>query len=401
MNKIIEIQNIGKEYRLHGHSKPYLSIREDLFKKNKSDKFWALKDVSFDVGVGESVGVIGRNGAGKSTLLKVLSRITPPTKGKIICRGRVASLLEVGTGFHPELTGKENIFLNGSILGLSKAEISSQFDAIVDFSGVEKHLNTPLKHYSSGMQLRLAFSVAAHLEPEILVIDEVLAVGDAAFQKKCLGKMDEVSKSGRTILFVSHNMGAIKNLCSRVVMLERGSLVFDGSTNDGIAHYMHESISKSAIDFSDEQYKNEDFSWNNIRIFQDEIETSSLVSDRPIQASIDFEVFKELQGFRMFFSLENHLGQVLFTSFNNEDLKYGETIQPGPHKFDISIDPNSFIEGRYVLSFYAGLYGTGYLPPTGGVKIPVDITEGSSFNRKDLPDKFKGEVLLPVNWTNG
>src|SRR6202045_1833456 len=186
------------------------------------EEFWALRDVSFEVQQGEILGIIGRNGAGKSTLLKILSRITEPTAGRVTLRGRVASLLEVGTGFHPELTGRENIYLNGAILGMTQAEIRKKFDEIVAFAEVEKFLDTPVKHYSSGMYVRLAFAVAAHLEPEILIIDEVLAVGDAEFQKKCLGKMDEVSRGGRTVLFVSHNMAAIENLCSRGVVLHQG-----------------------------------------------------------------------------------------------------------------------------------------------------------------------------------
>lgn len=199
--------------------------------------FWALDDVSFDIHAGESIGIIGRNGAGKSTLLKILSRITPPTKGQVILRGRIASLLEVGTGFHPELSGRENVFMNGSILGLKRTEIAQKFDEIVAFSGVEQFIDTPLKHYSSGMQLRLAFAVAAHLEPEILVIDEVLAVGDAEFQKKCLGKMDEVSRSGRTVLFVSHNMQLVKSLCSIGILLENGVLIKSGAMDECIDTY--------------------------------------------------------------------------------------------------------------------------------------------------------------------
>ena len=206
----------------------------------RDEDLWALKDISFVVNAGDSIGVIGRNGAGKSTLLKILSRITPPTTGRIICRGRIASLLEVGTGFHPELTGRENIFLNGSILGMKRQEIIRNFDAIVDFAGTEFFLDTPLKHYSSGMQLRLAFAVAAFLEPEILVIDEVLAVGDAEFQRKCLNKMEEVSKSGRTILFVSHNMSAIESLCSRSVLLSKGRISGIGSTRAVIDAYQQE-----------------------------------------------------------------------------------------------------------------------------------------------------------------
>lgn len=227
MKPILEVRNLWKQYKIGGQQASYLSLREKLlqpFQRQKMDTFWALKDINFDIFEGECVGIIGRNGAGKSTLLKILSQITPPTKGYIKARGRVASLLEVGTGFHPELTGRENIYLNGSILGLKRSEINAKFDEIIDFSGIEKFLDTPLKHYSSGMKLRLAFSVAAHLEPEILLIDEVLAVGDAEFQKKCLGKMDEVSRSGRTVLFVSHNMNAVRQLCNRGILLQKGSI---------------------------------------------------------------------------------------------------------------------------------------------------------------------------------
>ncbi len=202
------------------------------------EDFFALKDVSFDVKPGDSLGIIGRNGAGKSTLLKVLSRITRPSSGRIITRGRIASLLEVGTGFHPELSGRENIYFNGSLLGMKRKEIEHNFNEIVDFSGIEKFLDTPLKHYSSGMQLRLAFSVAAFLEPEILIIDEVLAVGDAEFQKKCLGKMEDVSKSGRTILFVSHNMAAVQNLCNKGIVLQNGRISFEGSSMASVTHYL-------------------------------------------------------------------------------------------------------------------------------------------------------------------
>jgi lipopolysaccharide transport system ATP-binding protein len=246
MKPILEIQHITKQFKIGIKQESYLSLRDTIsqaFKKKSGEgkDFFALNDVSFDVYPGQSVGIIGKNGAGKSTLLKILSRITPPTKGKIICRGRIASLLEVGTGFHPELSGRENIYMNGSILGMRKAEIDKHFDEIINFSGVEKFIDTPLKRYSSGMQLRLAFSVAAHLEPEIMVIDEVLAVGDAEFQKKCLGKMDEVSKSGRTVIFVSHDMNAIEHLCTKVVILQKGNLVKYGDTHQLIAEYLNEN----------------------------------------------------------------------------------------------------------------------------------------------------------------
>jgi len=220
---------------------PYLSLRDsmmNLFKAGSSrEVFWALQDVSVDVMPGDTVGIIGKNGAGKSTLLKILSKITPPTSGRIVGRGRIASLLEVGTGFHPELSGRENIFMNGSILGMKRVEILRNFDAIVDFAGVETFIDTPLKHYSSGMQLRLAFAVAAFLENEILIIDEVLAVGDAEFQKKCMGKMDDVSKSGRTILFVSHNMGSIAQLCKTGVLLANGRTQTIGKIDHVIRTY--------------------------------------------------------------------------------------------------------------------------------------------------------------------
>lgn len=242
MKPILEIKNVSKKFRISHHSVGYLSLRESLLspfrRRNGSmEDFWALRDVTFDVQPGDTIGIIGRNGAGKSTLLKILSRITPPTTGQVIKRGRIASLLEVGTGFHPELTGRENIFFNGSLLGMRRQEIRSKFADIVDFSGVEKFLDTPLKHYSSGMQLRLAFAVAAFLDPEVLIIDEVLAVGDAEFQKKCLGKMEDVSKSGRTILFVSHNMAAVENLCRRGLLLDRGTIAAEGDMHRVIQAY--------------------------------------------------------------------------------------------------------------------------------------------------------------------
>lgn len=244
---IIQVEGLGKRYRLGANRERYLSLRDEMVKRLSPrarkasaarQEFWALKDVSFSVNEGEAVGIIGRNGAGKSTLLKVLSRITPPTEGRITLRGRVASLLEVGTGFHPELTGRENIYLNGAILGMTRREIAAKFDEIVAFAEVEQFLDTPVKRYSSGMYVRLAFAVAAHLEPEILVVDEVLAVGDAEFRRKCLGKMGEVAKSGRTVLFVSHNMAAVQALCCRGVLLRRGMVEADTSAQGAVEAYL-------------------------------------------------------------------------------------------------------------------------------------------------------------------
>jgi len=269
MSDIIKVEHLSKSYNIRhqGHSN-YVALRDIIADKVKGtlhktknlvtkrpvlktpvkEEFWALNDVSFEVRQGDRIGIIGRNGAGKSTLLKVLSRITEPTLGRISINGRVASLLEVGTGFHPELTGRENIYLNGAILGMHRTEIKSKFDEIVDFSGVEKFLDTPVKRYSSGMYVRLAFAVAAHLEPEILIVDEVLAVGDAEFQKKCLGKMQDVSqKGGRTVIFVSHNMSAIESLCQEVILLNGGKQIFKGLTKEGISNYLNSSFVASSM----------------------------------------------------------------------------------------------------------------------------------------------------------
>ena len=258
MSAIIQIENLGKCYVIdHRSREPYRTFRDTimawprrLFGRNEretTEDFWALKDVAFDVQPGDRVGVIGRNGAGKSTLLKVLSRITAPTLGRIKMRGRVASLLEVGTGFHPELSGRDNIFLNGAVLGMSRAEVRRHFDEIVDFSGVAQFLDTPVKRYSSGMYVRLAFAVAAHLTSEILIVDEVLSVGDAEFQKKCLGKMDDIARNqGRTLMFVSHNMGAIQQLCNTSVVLAKGSVAFNGPTPDAIKVYLDKYVAAPA-----------------------------------------------------------------------------------------------------------------------------------------------------------
>jgi len=233
--------------RVRGKEDPNLRITEHIGPGLDGEWFWALRDVSFEVQQGEVLGIIGRNGAGKSTLLKIMSRVTTPTEGVIKIKGRVASLLEIGTGFHQELSGRDNIYLNGAILGMTKAEVRSKFEEIVDFSGLEKFIDTPVKRYSSGMYVRLAFAVAAHLEPEILFVDEVLAVGDVEFQKKCLGKMEDVAKEGRTILFVSHNMAAIRSLCRRTILLDKGGLLMDSATNHAVAFYLSQNLLEGAV----------------------------------------------------------------------------------------------------------------------------------------------------------
>jgi len=269
-NVVISAESLSKSYRLgtistgtfygdlkrwwakrRGLPDPYLKIDDVDHGNREGEQIWALRDVDFQVGQGEALGIIGRNGAGKSTLLKILTRVTAPTLGEIKIKGRIASLLEVGTGFHPELTGRENIFLNGAILGMSRGEISRKLDEIVDFSGVEKFIDTPVKRYSSGMYVRLAFAVAAHLESDILVVDEVLAVGDAEFQKKCLGKMSDVTSEGRTVLFVSHNMGAIESLCQRVMYIDIGNIKGDGPASQIISQYLSQNAQNSpSIDLS-------------------------------------------------------------------------------------------------------------------------------------------------------
>jgi lipopolysaccharide transport system ATP-binding protein len=307
-NLAIRVENLGKLYRIGSKQQSYYTLRDALVDAvmtpvrrvrgllrgesaaDLHEEIWALKDVSFEVKHGEVVGIIGRNGAGKSTLLKVLSRITEPTTGCADVYGRIGALLEVGTGFHPELTGRENIYLNGAILGMSRAEINRKFDEIVDFAGVEKFIDTPVKHYSSGMGLRLGFAVAAHLEPEILIVDEVLAVGDAEFQKKCLGKMSNVASEGRTVLFVSHNMAAVQSLCKRAILLSEGAVILDDEAETVISKYLQRYRTNSSAYVSNVT-TSQPAQIKKIRILsEDGIETDNLLTSDSFQIEVVYEV---------------------------------------------------------------------------------------------------------------
>lgn len=347
MKPIIDIQGIWKQYQIGGQKGRYLSIRESISQMGrqlfggKKASFWALSDISFPVNKGECVGIIGKNGAGKSTLLKILSSITPPTKGKITMRGRVASLLEVGTGFHNELTGRENIFLNGSILGMKRTEIIHQLDEIVEFSGVSQFLDTPLKHYSSGMQLRLAFSVAAHLNPEILLIDEVLAVGDAEFQRKCLGKMDEVSKSGRTIIFISHDLGAVSQLCSRGIWLNEGQMQFDGPVDDCLQNYEHWITQHGNKHIAPQQ---EDLSTHSILSVQ--LSQSSYDMDSVIDFSMKISLAERVQHLVFGLMIRDVRGKVV----GSQVIHTGRTEQKGEHDYQVRIPKHSLAPDHYTLS---------------------------------------------------
>ena len=330
MEPVIRISGLGKKYIIRHQSRPrYMTLRETLTAgakrmllgggPPKREEFWALRDVSFAVQPGEKLGIIGRNGAGKTTLLKILSRITEPSAGRAEIRGRVASLLEVGTGFHPELTGRENIFLNGAILGMRRREIARKFDEIAAFAEVEQFLDTPVKRYSSGMYVRLAFAVAAHLEPEILLVDEVLAVGDAEFQKKCLGKMGEVSRQGRNVLFVSHNMGAIANLCPTVIWLDKGMIAFCGDSQDAIAKYISQGTeSRGEASWTDIQTApgNDVVRLKAVRLKSAGAVTSDVLINQEIEVEIDYWNLKPGQSLYAGIQVRDKTNSIVFVSVN-------------------------------------------------------------------------------------
>jgi homopolymeric O-antigen transport system ATP-binding protein len=422
---IITVESLGKRYLLtHQRREPYTALRDVMAEKAKRlgrrvvrpfssdrstqkdpllEEFWALKDVTFSVNRGERVGIIGRNGAGKSTLLKILSRITEPTEGRIRLRGRVASLLEVGTGFHPELTGRENIFLNGAVLGMTNAEIRKKFDEIVDFAEVEKFLDTPVKRYSSGMYVRLAFAVAAHLEPEILVVDEVLAVGDTAFQRKCLGKMEDVGKGGRTVLFVSHNMQAIRQLCERAILLRSGSLVMDDSsymaTENYISDISNRELGGNIRSMMETLPPDPAFKLDNVILTQSGQEVSDIIENgKPLDVEIHYRVLQKSFGLRVFFDLYDDHEMLLFRSFHDEDNDCPPTMAPGSYVSRAVIPANLLAPIRYDLRIKATIHNVRYTIPEQGICFPLKVEHTSSYNRAYVGAPFHGRFAMVIQW---
>ena len=355
---MVLVEGIGKRYRLGGPAR--MDIRKGLahnlraLAQRGGEHFWALRDVDLELRQGEALGIIGRNGAGKSTLLKILSRITNPTEGRFEIHGRVSSLLEVGTGFHPELSGRENIFLNGTILGMRRSEVKRKFDEIVDFSGVELFIDNPVKHYSSGQKVRLAFAVAAHLEPEVLIIDEVLAVGDLEFQRKCLGKMQDVTSSGRTILFVSHNMSAINSLCRRCILLEHGAKTMEGETADVVHAYVHGNHQEASgvVDLSGSPVTG-DGAARLLQLRWVDPQGNTLPRAKVTDAvglEVSYEVLREGVRPQPVVFIHDSEGDHIFTSFPGIDAAVGRTV--GRHVATLRLPANLFNEDTYFASLW-------------------------------------------------
>ena len=371
---VIRVENLGKKYIIsHQQQERYTALRDVIangakslshkltFKRSKLqfqpyEDFWALKDVSFAIKQGDRVGIIGRNGAGKSTLLKILSRITEITKGRISMKGRVASLLEVGTGFHPELTGRENVYLNGAILGMSKLEIKRKFDEIVAFAEVEKFLDTPVKRYSSGMYVRLAFAVAAHLEPEILIVDEVLAVGDTEFQKKCLGKMEDVGKEGRTILFVSHNMATINALCERVVWMSHGHVEMEGNADQITSKYLLHGADNSGEVVLNNDNSDKKFWFTRLSLSNQEGHiTSNFDIRESITLHLSYYATQLLTNLEVSLRVYNSAGIPVFTT--NRSTFLSSKVTPGTHNSNINISSLFLVPGSYSIDIAAHIPG--------------------------------------------
>ena len=420
---VIAIENLSKRY-LVGHQAAQrersLTFRDVIVRESRNfarkaldvlrgrqivqgdvvEEFWALRNVSFEVKQGEIVGIIGRNGAGKSTLLKILSRITDPTEGRVALRGRVASLLEVGTGFHPELTGRENIFLNGAILGMTQKEIRKQFDEIVTFSEVERFLDTPVKRYSSGMYVRLAFAVAAHLEPDILVVDEVLSVGDAEFQKKCLGKMGDVSRHGRTVLFVSHNLDAVRNLCRSAILLQAGELIFNGSAENAVDQYLSSGVNLNG-EVTLKRSENKPAFFRNVRVLNHAGEKSGSIDVRhSFSIEFTYEIPRPLRNLEVSFRIFTSDARPVFTSLISEAMpEMLEQAQQGVRKATATIPGNFLFPGKYYISI-ALLESAGPVFDLQDAILQISIEDtGTIFTKYHQDNHIIGAVIMPLAWT--
>ncbi|MCK9351793.1 MAG: ABC transporter ATP-binding protein [Candidatus Pacebacteria bacterium] len=415
-NPIITIKNVGKRYNINHHRGGYVALRDVImtilrspfkFLKTKAkqiagidtkEEFWALKDINLEVKKGEVIGIIGPNGSGKSTLLKILSQITPPTTGEIIIQGKVGSLLEVGTGFHPELSGRENIFLNGAILGMGRKEIAEKFDRIVEFAGVDKFIDTPVKYYSSGMYVRLAFSVAAHMEPDILIIDEVLAVGDAEFQKKCLGKMDEVTKQdGRTILFVSHNMGAIEQLCTKTVLLEKGEIIKFGNTKEVIRHYTKSSnFLNSVLEYNETTDK--DAKIRKISLLgKDDIPSAKIPFDSDFSVEVEYEIFRKIERAMLALGCYSQ-GELLFYSSDADKAGQLSSYAPGRYKSQIQIPLKLLNAGFYYLEININCPGVEFIDRK--QNIPFEIYHSDNPLSAMYNNQIPGKIIIPLEYKN-
>lgn len=421
--EVIRVENLSKLYdlgqvgtgtitkdlnrwwaRMRGMEDPYARIGQanDRTKKaGKDESVWALQDINFAVNQGEVVGIIGRNGAGKSTLLKIISRITTPTTGAVKVKGRIASLLEVGTGFHPEMTGRENIFMNGTLLGMTRREIQSKLDDIIDFAGVALYIDTPVKRYSSGMQVRLGFAVAAFLEPEILIVDEVLAVGDAEFQKQAIGKMQEVSnKQGRTVLFVSHSMASIKSLCDETIVFKNGSLMGRWKSDVAINHYLHDSFSDQLLKNINNSFDDKldpVFAFEKIDVTQNGILTNEFHTDEPIEFHLAYRIKELLHGFRLFAELKDNNGLLISKLFFDENNDKGSFMESGFYNSKLIIPKDILIEGIFYVTFYAGLHDVRMLEPVQGINLKIQMIETGNIKRKRFMSE-RGLITLPVDW---
>jgi lipopolysaccharide transport system ATP-binding protein len=395
----VSVHGLGKRYRV-GQVETAVAHARRRMRKRAQEYIWAVDDLTFDVNEGDAVAIIGRNGAGKSTLLKLLSRITEPTAGYADVYGRVASLLEVGTGFHMELTGRENIFLNGAILGMTRADVKRRFDEIVEFSGVGQHIDTPVKWYSSGMYVRLAFAVAAHLEPEILVVDEVLAVGDAEFQKRCLGRMSEVAQEGRTVLFVSHNMQAIRRLCRTGILLQKGKLVAEGDAEVVVRSYLA-SVGRTdegsrRWDDDDARLGDEMCQVREIRIADDEgRQSATFLSSRPMTVTLEFDLTAVDSSFTAGFDLATIDGVVVFRSYLTDlDDEATQRLKPGRNAIRCTIPAGLLNSGRYLINLRIGLHWIKWIVYSDDVlQFDVIADHGESLF---LNDQARPGVVAPL-----